>query len=114
MKVKNQIVYDLLNVSDGSEYLTNGVTSHNCLVLDEAAFIPKHVADEFMASVFPVLSSSKDSKAIMVSTPNGTYNNLFYDTWQQATDPNIESAENWKAFRFLWYDVPGRDEEWKR
>lgn len=80
--MKNQIVYDLLNVSDGSEYLTNGVTSHNCLVLDEAAFIPKHVADEFMASVFPVLSSSKDSKAIMVSTPNGTYNNLFYDTWQ--------------------------------
>ena len=78
----NCLVYDLLNVSDGSEYLTNGVTSHNCLVLDEAAFIPKHVADEFMASVFPVLSSSKDSKAIMVSTPNGTYNNLFYDTWQ--------------------------------
>jgi len=88
--------------------------SANLLVLDEAAFIPKHVADEFMASVFPVLSSSKDSKAIMVSTPNGTYNNLFYDTWQQATDPNIESTENWKAFRFLWYDVPGRDEEWKR
>ncbi len=56
--------------------------SASLLVLDEAAFIPKHVADEFMASVFPVLSSSKDSKAIMVSTPNGTYNNLFYDTWQ--------------------------------
>ena len=55
--------------------------SANCLVLDEAAFIPKHVADEFMSSVFPVLSSSKDSKAIMVSTPNGTYNNLFYDIW---------------------------------
>lgn len=75
-------MYDLLNVELGNEYLTNGVTSHNCLVLDEAAFIPKHVADEFMASVFPVLSSSKDSKAIMVSTPNGTFNNLFYDVWQ--------------------------------
>lgn len=88
--------------------------SSNLLVLDEAAFIPKHVADEFMASVFPILSSSKDSKAIMVSTPNGTSDNFFFDTWQQATDPNVESAENWKAFRFLWYDVPGRDEEWKR
>ena len=83
------------------------------LILDEAAFIPKHVADEFMASVFPVLSSSKDSKAIMVSTPNGTFNNLFYDVWQQATDPNVKSDENWKAFRFLWYDVPGRDQQWK-
>lgn len=88
--------------------------SANCLIMDEAAFIPKGIADEFMASVFPVLSSSKDSKAIMVSTPNGTANNLFYDTWQQATDPNVEQDENWKPFRFLWYDVPGRDEEWKR
>ena len=87
--------------------------SANLLILDEAAFIPKHVADEFMASVFPVLSSSKDSKAIMVSTPNGTFNNLFYDVWQQATDPNVKSDENWKAFRFLWYDVPGRDQQWK-
>lgn len=112
-RVFDHFVYDLLNVDGGSEYLTNGVTSHNCLVLDEAAFIPKHVADEFMASVFPVLSSSKDSKAIMVSTPNGTFNNLFYDVWQQATDPNVKSDENWKAFRFLWYDVPGRDQKWK-
>lgn len=56
--------------------------SANVLVMDEAAFIPKNIADEFMASVFPVLSSSKDSKAIMVSTPNGTANNLFYDIWQ--------------------------------
>ena len=88
--------------------------SSNLLVLDEAAFIPKHVADEFMASVFPILSSSKDSKAIMVSTPNGTSDNFFFDTWQKATDPNVEQEENWKPFRFLWYDVPGRDEEWKR
>lgn len=90
-------------------YFTNGFLSHNCLVMDEAAFIPKNIADEFMASVFPVLSSSKDSKAIMVSTPNGTANNLFYDIWQQANDPNVESEENWRPFRFLWYDVPGRD-----
>lgn len=94
-------------------YFTNGFLSHNCLVLDEFAFIPKHVADQFMSSVFPVLSSSKDSKAIIVSTPNGTSNNVFYDLWQQATDPNVEQAENWKAFRYLWYDVPGRDQQWK-
>jgi hypothetical protein len=94
-EIGKQYVYDLLNVEDGREYLTNGVTSHNCLVMDEAAFIPKGIADEFMASVFPILSSSKDSKAIMVSTPNGTANNLFYDTWQQATDPNVEQDENW-------------------
>lgn len=56
--------------------------SCNVLVLDEAAFIPKHVADDFMSSVFPVLSSSKDSQAIMVSTPNGTTNNVYFDIWQ--------------------------------
>lgn len=87
--------------------------SANCLVMDEAAFLPKNVADEFMASVFPILSSDVNSKAIMVSTPNGTANNLFFDTWQQATDPNYQSDEKWKAFRYLWYDVPGRDQRWK-
>ena len=56
--------------------------SANVLVMDEAAFIPKNIADEFMASVFPILSSDVNSKAIMVSTPNGTANNLLYDTWQ--------------------------------
>ena len=28
-------VYDLVNVADGNHYLTNGITSHNCIFIDE-------------------------------------------------------------------------------
>lgn len=45
------------------------------------AFIPKGVMDEFFASVMPVVSSAKNSKVVVVSTPNGT-SNLYYDIWQ--------------------------------
>ena len=36
--------------------------SINCLLLDEAAFIPPEFMDDFWESVFPVISSSKKSK----------------------------------------------------
>ena len=62
-------VFDALNVSDTHSYITNGVVSHNCnlLMLDEFAFLSNNLADEFMASVFPTLSSSEESKLVLVS-----------------------------------------------
>ena len=51
--------------------------SVNCLVIDEMAFIEPHLVDEFWKSVFPIISSSKKSKAFVCSTANGTQN-LFY------------------------------------
>ena len=68
---REEVVYDAINVDDGSEYLTNGISSHNCLLLDEFAFVPNNIADEFFASVYPTIASGKDSKLAMVSTPNG-------------------------------------------
>ena len=62
-------------------YFCNGILSHNCVILDEMAFIPKNIIDEFFASVMPVVSSAKNSKVIVVSTPNGT-SGLYYDIWQ--------------------------------
>lgn len=88
--------------------------SGNVVILDEMAFIPKNLVDEFFASVMPVISSAKSSKAIIVSTPNGT-GNLYYDIWQQANskDPT-KNIDGWTPFRVDWWEVPGRDEEWKR
>lgn len=62
-------VFDALNVSDTHSYITNGVVSHNCnlLMLDEFAFLSSNLAEEFMASVFPTLSSSEESKLVLVS-----------------------------------------------
>ena len=88
--------------------------SANCLVLDELAFVPKNITDEFFASVYPVISSSKSSKVIAVSTSNG-YGNLYHDLWASANSNEAKkNTEGWKAFRIDWWEVPGRDEEWKK
>ena len=81
--------------------------SVNCLVIDEMAFIEPHLVDEFWKSVFPIISSSKKSKAFVCSTANGTQN-LFYRLYNGA-----ETGENgWAYGKILWNEVPGRDEKW--
>ena len=68
-----------------------------------------------MNSVFPVVSSSKTSQIIIVSTPNGM-NNEYYNIWNKATlnlEKNI-TDEGWFPYRIDWWDVPGRDEKWQK
>jgi hypothetical protein len=88
--------------------------SGNILLLDEAAFISKHIADEMWTSVYPIVSSFEDSKVLMISTPNGA-GNLFYTTYHNGlNNKSDEEGENWTSYRIDWWDVPGRDEAWKR
>lgn len=82
--------------------------SCNCLVLDELAFIDDHLVQDFWKSVYPIISSSKKSKIFIASTPNGTAN-LFYNLYSKA----IKGANNWKASRVDWWEIPGRDDKWK-
>jgi len=82
--------------------------SINCLLLDEAAFIPPEFMDDFWESVFPVISSSKKSKIFMLSTPNGV-GNLFFNTYTDA----VAGKNGWHSERVDWHEVPGRDEKWK-
>ncbi len=79
----------------------------NLVFLDEFAFVPNNIAEEFFNSVYPVISSGKSSKIIIVSTPNGM--NLFYKLWMDA----INKKNNYKTFEIHWSMVPGRDEAWK-
>ncbi|HPM74233.1 MAG TPA: terminase family protein [Saccharofermentans sp.] len=85
--------------------------SCNILVVDEMAFINPGICLEFWSSVYPIISSAKGTQVILVSTPNGT-GNLYYDIWNKA-QLGI-SEDGWKGFQFDWWDVPGRDEQWKR
>lgn len=95
-----------------SSSASRGFSAQICII-DEMAFIPKNIIDEFFASVMPVVSSAKDSKVIVVSTPNGT-SGLYYDIWQQANSKERQqNKEGWSAFRVDWWEVPGRTEEWK-
>jgi len=81
--------------------------SVNLLYLDEFAFVER--ANEFYTSTYPVVSSGKDTKIIVTSTANGI-GNTFYKIWEGA----IQGVNEFTPFRVDWWDVPGRDEEWKK
>ena len=81
--------------------------SANLIVLDEFAFVNR--AGEFFTSTFPVISSGNDSKVIITSTPNGI-GNMFHQIWTAA----VQGVSDFKPFTVNWWDVPGRDEEWKK
>lgn len=80
--------------------------SLNVIFLDEFAFVQN--ANEFYTSTYPVISSGKDTKVIICSTPNGI-GNMFYKLWLSAS----QNANEFKPFTIKWRDVPGRDDAWK-
>lgn len=87
--------------------------SCNCLILDEFAFVPNNITDALFTAVYPVVSSSKNGKVIIVSTPNGKHN-LYYELWKKANNKDDpDNADGWRPFRMDWWQVPGRDEKWK-
>ena len=87
--------------------------SYNCIMLDEFAYVPQNVAEEFFSSVYPTITSGKDTKVIIVSTPKGL--NMFYRLWVNATKkPGEEGKNEYYALDVHWRDVPGRDDEWKK
>jgi len=81
--------------------------TYNMILLDEFAFVPKNIADEFFSSVYPTISSGKTTKVIIVSTPCGM--NHFYKLWSDAQD----QKNLYKPVEVHWSEVPGRDEQWK-
>ena len=95
----------IIAASTSSSAIRGG--AFNVVFLDEFAFVPNNIADEFFNSVYPVISSGKTTKIIIVSTPNGM--NLFYKLWMDA----IAKKNNYKTFEIHWSMVPGRDEHWK-
>jgi len=83
--------------------------SINLLFIDESAFIENW--DDFFTSVYPTISSGKDSKIILVSTPNGL--NHFYAIWANAHKKDTSEWNGYHPIQVMWHDVPGRDEKWK-
>ena len=81
--------------------------SYNIVMLDEFAFVPTNVAEEFFSSVYPTISSGKSTKVIIVSTPNGM--NHFYKLWSDAEN----GRNSYRHTEAHWSEVPGRDDKWK-
>jgi hypothetical protein len=80
--------------------------SVSLLYLDEFAFVEN--AAEFYTSTYPVISSGTNTKIIITSTANGI-GNVFHKIWEGAS----QGINEFKPFRVDWWDVPGRDENWK-
>lgn len=78
------------------------------LFIDECAFVDNNLWEEFYASVYPTVSSSKTAKIIMVSTANGM--NHYHKLWNDA----INGRSTFSPFEVNWKSVPGRDEKWKQ
>ena len=103
-----------LELENGSKISSNSTSSsavrggsYNVIFLDEFAFIPNHIADDFFASVYPTISSGQSTKVIIVSTPRGM--NHFYRMWHDAEKGKNEYVPT----EVHWSEVPGRDQVWK-
>lgn len=84
-----------------------GFTIH-FLYMDEFAHINPNFIEAFFRSTYPTVSSSKVSRIIITSTPNGM--NKFYEIYQGALD----GENSFNPIRVDWWQVPGRDEAWKQ
>lgn len=120
-KLPKWIQHGIVSWNKGSIELENGSSviaastsssavrglTFNTILLDEFAFVPEHIAQEFFTSTYPTISSGKDTKVIITSTPKGY--NLFYKLWNDAK----QKVNEFKTFEINWWDVPGRDEKFK-
>lgn len=78
----------------------------NFVFCDEFALVDN--AEEFFTGTFPTISSGQASKFIIASTPKGF--NLFYKLWKDAE----EAKSDFVPLSINWWDVPGRDEAWRK
>jgi len=84
-----------------------GYTIH-MLYMDEFAHINPNFINQFFKSVYPTISSSQIARVIITSTPNGM--NKFWELYKGA----IEGENEFNPIRVEWWQIPNRDEEWKR
>jgi len=97
-----------ITISTTSTSGPRGSTS-NLLIIDEMAHCPNDLMKELWKSAIPIISSMKKSQVVVISTPNGM-DNKFYELYQDSQKKDSE----WHLEVVNWWDVPGRDEEWKQ
>jgi len=103
-----------LELENGSKILASSTSasavrggSYNIIFLDEFAYVPANVAEQFFSSVYPTISSGKTTKVVIVSTPHGM--NMFYKLWTDAEN----QRNSYIPIEVHWSEIPGRDEKWK-
>lgn len=81
-------------------------TSISLLYLDELSFVSRNIVEEFWTSTYPTISSGKESKVIISTTPNGY--DFFYKLWTESE----QGINEFRRLKFDYHDHPDRDEKW--
>ena len=102
-----------LELENGSRVIASATSSSgirgfsiSLLYLDEFSHLEPNIAEEFFTAVFPTLSSGKETKILISSTPNGY--NLFWKFWVDAE----KGLNGFVHQRFDWWEHPERDQKW--
>lgn len=103
-----------IHLENGSKVIASSTSSsavrgdtYSIILLDEFAFVPNNIAEDFFNSVYPTISSGKSTKVVVVSTPKGM--NMFYKMWK-----NAEKEKNsYVPIEVHWNEIPGRDQKFK-
>jgi Terminase large subunit, T4likevirus-type, N-terminal/Terminase RNaseH-like domain len=102
-----------ITLENGSRILAAATSSSairgyslSMVFMDEFAHVPNNIAEEFFTSTFPTLSSGKETKILMASTPKGL--NHYCQFWADA-----KSGKNdFVPVEYAWNKVPDRDLAW--
>lgn len=95
-----------LSIGVASESVVQGF-SLDLLFIDEFAYVRESMSRKFWNNIYPTLINNPESCCIIASTPNGR--NLFWELWTGA----INKTNKFIPYRIYWYDVPGRDNQFK-
>lgn len=103
-----------IHLENGSKVIASSTSSsavrgdtYSIILLDEFAFVPNNIAEDFFNSVYPTISSGESTKVVIVSTPKGM--NMFYKMWK-----NAENEKNsYVPIEVHWNEIPGRDKKFK-
>ena len=111
-----QEVVDLVEVADTNSFIANGLDAHNCLYLDEFAFVRPSIAKQFWTAISPTLATG--GKCIITSTPNSD-EDQFATIWKDANKRTDEWGNETKigrngfsSYMAIWNQHPDRDQKW--
>jgi len=103
-----------IEFDNGSKIMSAATTENtfrgrslSLLFLDEFAFVPPRIAEEFWTSILPTISTG--GAIIITSTPNGS-EGIFADVWFKSE----QELNSFKPTRIYNSEVPGRGKKFKK
>lgn len=105
---KRRIEFDNGSVIFSAATSASGIRgrSVDLCYIDEAAFIENDLT--FYESTYPVITSGKESRVIMTTTPRGA-RGMFYMLWRAS----LAGQNYYTRLEVIWDQHPKRDEKWK-